>query len=742
MKATRKAASPPSRKRSGKTEPRRGGSGPGTGPAAISTGDNLRERHNDVSIQGKQAAGVMAGEQSLTSTLELGHDGQTALSAAMAAVTRPQALIAVPSAPISRHHVAEHLAPPNLPTVRLAGVQLHRVTEAQAVETILAELECGRGGVVVTPNLDHLYRCTKNVTFAALVAEADLVVADGAPLVWASIMKGTRLPERVAGSNLICSVSAAAAAAGRRVFLLGGDPGTAEGAARALQERYADLVVAGTYCPPRGFEYDSTQMAILVEKLKAARPDIVFVALGSPKQEKLTNQIRRTLPRAWWLGVGISFSFLSGQVRRAPLWMQRNGLEWVHRLTQEPKRLFKRYIVTGIPFAAKLMIVSLAERLAGKVGLARAEPMKRHTGTLRVIELLDEKAQQDGDRNALGVERTALARSRPSGGEVRDDLSELRMEGSDSRPDAEAMLARIRALVLLGGTVRPGSLARRCGRPTLELPVSERQRLMDHWLTSAQELARLAGLASLPVRVVVSDEVDAPLTNGAQLSQLRGAYTVERDLSEYRGTGGVLRDLAGEYGDEDLLLVCNAAQVLMDPLTVIGRALAHKGSDVALIAHDDGTPSGAMLLSVKTLRLISSVGYVDMKEQALPRISREYSVVGVRCRRPSALPVRDVDSYIRALQHLHGKLSQRGRGAEPDPMGEDFCKHFAIVEPGAQVDSTAYLHDSVVLAGGRVEAGAVLVRSLVAAGGVVLRNTRVLDAMVAPQGRQQWAGKR
>ena len=130
---------------------------------------------------------------------------------------------------------------------------------------------------------------------------------------------------------------------------------------------------------------------------------------------------------------------------------------------------------------------------------------------------------------------------------------------------------------------------------------------MDHWLGNAQEVAQLAGLASLPVRVVVSDETDAPHVNGslAKFARSRAAYSVERDLSEYRGTGGVLRDLAGEYGDDDLLLVCNAAQVLMEPLTVIARALAHKGADVALVAHDDGTPTGAMLLSVKTLRLIS-----------------------------------------------------------------------------------------------------------------------------------------
>jgi N-acetylglucosaminyldiphosphoundecaprenol N-acetyl-beta-D-mannosaminyltransferase len=626
--------------------------------------------------------------------------------------------------------------PPSLPTVRLAGVELHAVTEEQAVETVLAELECGRGGVVVTPNLDHLYRCTKNMTFAALVAEADLVVADGTPLVWASRVKGTPLPERVAGSNLISSLSCAAAAAGRRVYLLGGDPGTADGAARVLQQRYPDLTIAGTHCPPLGFEYDSAQMAKLVEKLQEARPDIVFVALGSPKQEKLINQIRRTLPRAWWLGVGISFSFLTGQVRRAPQWMQRAGMEWLHRLAQEPRRLFRRYVVVGVPFAAKLMSRSLGERVSRGLGLARPEPVKRHAGTLRLADALDEQARINGDVNALAVERKALGKRRNGHArheiEGRDDIAELATQSEARQADTATVLSRLRALVLLGGKVRPSGFARGCGRPVLELPVTDQERLMDHWLRQAEEVARLAGVPSLPVRVVVSDEQDSPLPQGASGGRERAAdaFTVERDLSEYRGTGGVLHDFAREFADEDMLLVCNAAQILMEPLTVIARALAHKGADVALVAHDDGTPSGAMLVSVKTLRQISPVGYVDMKEQALPRIAREFTVRAVRCRRPSGMPMRSLETYIRALQQQHAKSAQRGRGAEPDPLAENFTRHFSIIEPGAEVHPTAYAHDSVVLAGARVEAGATLVRCVVCEGAVVPRDARMVDTLV------------
>ena len=624
--------------------------------------------------------------------------------------------------------------PSSLPTVRLANVELHAVTEEKVIETILGELECGRGGTVVTPNLDHLYRCGKNMTFAALVAEADLVVADGMPLVWASRIKGTPLPERVAGSNLISTLSGAAAQAGRKVFLLGGDPGTAEGASRVLRGRFPDLQVVGTHCPQKGFEFDSTQMASIVDKLVRSGPDIVFVALGSPKQEELINNIRRSLPRAWWLGVGISFSFLTGQVRRAPPWMQRYGLEWVHRMYQEPKRLIRRYLVVGLPFATKLAVRSAAERAANKVGLGRREPAKRLFAT-PARQGLDDAYDFGSSASGSGFVARLAGEGRPAepAADAPDEMASGDVTASgEPRGDANATLGRLRGLILLGGKVRPSAFTRGCQRPALELPVSDHERVLDHWLRQADEVAKLAGLDWLPVRVVVSDEQDMPAASTPRgvADRAAGAFTVERDLSEFRGTGGVLRDLAGEYDDDDLLLVCNAGQILMDPLPVVARALAHKGADVALVAHDDGTPSGVTLLRVAALRRIKKVGYVDFKEQALPQIAAAFSVRAVRCRRPTAVAVRSTDAYIRALQQHHAKLAGRGRGAEPDPLEENFSKHFAVVEDGADVDASAYLHDSVVLDGARVEAGVTLVRSVVCEGAVVRRGSRLVDALV------------
>lgn len=244
---------------------------------------------------------------------------------------------------------------PFLPEVALRGIGIHALTEKEAVSFMLDELDSGRGGFVVTPNLDHLRRVLREPAFGGLYAQADLRLADGQVIVWACRLQRTPIPERVAGSNLISSLSAAAARRGRSIFLLGGNAGTAEKAAAVLQGRSPGLRVAGTECPPMGFELDPLYVAKLAMKLRESQADIVFVGLGSPKQEYVCRQMQGELPAAWWLGVGVSFSFLCGEVERAPLWVQRAGLEWFHRFAQEPGRLFKRYFVHGLPFAAYLL---------------------------------------------------------------------------------------------------------------------------------------------------------------------------------------------------------------------------------------------------------------------------------------------------------------------------------------------------------------------------------------------------
>jgi N-acetylglucosaminyldiphosphoundecaprenol N-acetyl-beta-D-mannosaminyltransferase len=261
-----------------------------------------------------------------------------------------------------------------IPRVCLLDARLHALTEAQCVDFIACQLRAGRGGWVVTHNLDHLRRLRHDPDFRACCASANLVVADGMPLVWASKLAGQALPQRVAGSNLIFSLCAAAARDGRSVFLLGGNPGTADAAARRLQELHPSLKVGPACCPAPGFERDPQQFADVQSALLDARPDVVFVGLGSPKQEHLIQRMRPLLPSAWWLGIGISFSFVCGEVRRAPRWLQLLGLEWLHRLAQEPRRLARRYVIQGLPFACLLLLHALRLRLRAARPKGRQQP--------------------------------------------------------------------------------------------------------------------------------------------------------------------------------------------------------------------------------------------------------------------------------------------------------------------------------------------------------------------------------
>lgn len=270
----------------------------------------------------------------------------------------------------------ETLPPPPAepPAIDFFGIPIHALCEEECVAHVLAALEAECGGWIVTPNLDHLRRLVREADFRALCAQANLSVADGAPLVWASHLQRTPLPERVAGSNLIWSLSRALASSGRSAYFMGGDPGTAEAAAQILRQRFAGLVVAGTSCPAPGFERDEGQMAALIEELESSAPDVVFVALGSPKQERLISELRSVLPGSWWLGIGISFSFVCGEVRRAPRWVQRLGLEWVHRMLQEPRRLARRYLIDGLPFALWLFAACILRGASTPRALRRRDP--------------------------------------------------------------------------------------------------------------------------------------------------------------------------------------------------------------------------------------------------------------------------------------------------------------------------------------------------------------------------------
>jgi len=291
-------------------------------------------------------------------------------------------------------------------------------------------------------------------------------------------------------------------------------------------------------------------------------------------------------------------------------------------------------------------------------------------------------------------------------------------------------------VVLLGGSVRPTRLRTAIKRSPLDLPVSANQSLLECWCRELAALAERFGRESLPVRVMIDQSALSPRIP-VQTERLELA--IERDPFQYRGTGGVLRDLAAGYDDDDYMLVLNASQLLLEPRAGLASAAFRSGGDICVVAHADGTPSSMMLMRCGALRAISPAGFVDMKEQALPMIARRHRVEVLERSEPTSVAIRSVDDYIRALR-WHHQRNRRGTVTEAiDPYEEDWRPEFSIAEKGAIVGSDVRLHDSVVLDGGKLERGAVAIRSVICPGGVVSSGRITIDSLVSlmESGRKQ-----
>ncbi|SFK37450.1 N-acetylglucosaminyldiphosphoundecaprenol N-acetyl-beta-D-mannosaminyltransferase [Streptosporangium canum] len=247
--------------------------------------------------------------------------------------------------------------------VHVAGLAIDPMTESEVVDHVVDALKRGEGGHLVTPNVDISWAAARDSEVRGIIEEADLVVADGMPLVWAAKLLGTPVPSRVAGADLIWSLAEAATFYRYPIYLLGGPPGVAAQAAGRLTARHPGLLVAGTDAPPYGFEADSESYAKVRDAVVAAGPRLVFVGLGFPKQDRLIGMLRKDLPGTWFVGCGSAIAFAAGAVRRAPQWMQRAGLEWLFRLLNEPGRLARRYLLHDLPFALWLLTACLLRRL-------------------------------------------------------------------------------------------------------------------------------------------------------------------------------------------------------------------------------------------------------------------------------------------------------------------------------------------------------------------------------------------
>lgn len=234
--------------------------------------------------------------------------------------------------------------------VSLCGIEVDSVTMEEALSRIEELIRARKPSYVVTPNVDVLVQLQTDPDFKRIYESAALVVPDGMPLLWAARFLGTPFKEKVSGSDLFVELCGLAARKGYGVYLMGAMPGVAVRAAEVLKSRFPGLRVAGAYSPPFGFEKDEAECESIAQRIRDAKPDLLFVALGSPKQEKWTDRFRGRHEAPVSVMVGISFDYVAGTVRRAPRWMQNAGLEWSWRLLMEPKRLWKRYLVDDPKF--------------------------------------------------------------------------------------------------------------------------------------------------------------------------------------------------------------------------------------------------------------------------------------------------------------------------------------------------------------------------------------------------------
>ena len=245
------------------------------------------------------------------------------------------------SVPIETDHIRQRFA--------VLGIDIDAVQIPNAVDTMKSWIASGqRGKYVAAANVHMIIEAVRNAEFKGILQNADMVVPDGMPLVWRGRRQGFDLPRRVYGPELMFEFCRSTQDEGYRHFFFGGAPGVAEKLAKSLRSQLR-ITSVGTLSPP--FRALSVaEDAALVEQINAARPDILWVCLGCPKQERWMYMHRDVLQVPVMVGVGQAFDIYAGSLRQAPSFMRENGFEWLFRLCIEPRRLWRRYLLYNSSF--------------------------------------------------------------------------------------------------------------------------------------------------------------------------------------------------------------------------------------------------------------------------------------------------------------------------------------------------------------------------------------------------------
>lgn len=232
--------------------------------------------------------------------------------------------------------------------IKFFNIYIDNITMKEAVEKIDKLIQKRKCSYVVTPNLDHIVRLDSDRNFLKVYQNADLIVADGKPLIWISKRIGHPIKEKISGSDLFPRICELAANKGYTVFIMGAQEGVAAQAAENLKNKYRNLKFVGTYSPSMGFENKKDELYKMKQMILSSKPDILAVSLGSPKGEKFVFEHLEEYNVPLSISIGATIDFEAGNIKRAPKWMSEIGLEWLYRITQDPSRLIKRYFYDAI----------------------------------------------------------------------------------------------------------------------------------------------------------------------------------------------------------------------------------------------------------------------------------------------------------------------------------------------------------------------------------------------------------
>jgi N-acetylglucosaminyldiphosphoundecaprenol N-acetyl-beta-D-mannosaminyltransferase len=233
------------------------------------------------------------------------------------------------------------------------GVGVSAINLDMALARITQAVEKKEKGYVCVTGVHGVSEAQTDPEFRQILNRAFLCTPDGMPLVWVGRLQGQKHMGRVYGPDLMLAVLALSEQTGWRHFFYGGADGTAETLREKLVERFPKLQIAGTYQPPFR-PLNAEEQATLTATVRATRPDVIWVGLSTPKQERFMAEYLPKLDVTLMFGVGAAFDFLAGKIRQAPRWMQRSGLEWFFRLCSEPRRLWKRYFKNNPLFIARI----------------------------------------------------------------------------------------------------------------------------------------------------------------------------------------------------------------------------------------------------------------------------------------------------------------------------------------------------------------------------------------------------